>query len=188
MRRRFYYLHRLAALGVLTAMSLIVYMLESLLPPLFIPGAKLGLANLFSVFALILWTPAEGFVLLLARTILGGLLVGNLSTLLYSLGAGVVSLCVTALLLYCVHPRISLVCVSIVGAVVHNIAQNLIFVLLSATPEAMGYLPYLALIGVVSGLIVGLIEVWLVKALPASAYEKTLAPIGKSQKARRETL
>lgn len=176
MRKRSCYIHRLAALSVLTAMSLIVFLLESLLPPLFIPGAKPGLANLFSLFALILWSPAEAFTLLIARTLLGGMIVGNLSSLLYSLGAGVCSLAISSLLIYLVFPRVSLVCVSVCAAVAHNLVQNLIFAAVSATPEAMGYLPYLALIGVLSGLIVGLVAYWAIKAIPQSTYEKTLSP------------
>ena len=61
---------RLAVLGVLAALSLAVHTLESVFPPLFgIPGAKLGLANLFSMLALVLYGPLDAALILLARTL-----------------------------------------------------------------------------------------------------------------------
>ena len=49
---------KLAILSVLTTLGLLSFLLENLLPPLFVPGAKPGLSNLFTLLALVWFSPA----------------------------------------------------------------------------------------------------------------------------------
>jgi heptaprenyl diphosphate synthase len=100
------------------------------------------------------------------RTTLGSLLVGNLSSWVYSFVAGITAVAVTGFLYWLLSDKVSLVAISVVGAVVHNITQNTIFCLITDTPELYAYLPYLAVLGVVAGLIVGFAVVLLVKSVP----------------------
>ena len=51
---KYFSARRIATLAVLTAMGLIMFMVESLFPPLFLPGAKMGLSNIFSLLTLFL--------------------------------------------------------------------------------------------------------------------------------------
>ena len=147
-------------------MGLIMFMVESLFPPLFLPGAKMGLSNIFSLFALITLGPVDAVIVVLVRTLLGSMFAGNMSTLMYSLTAGLVSIVVQILLIKCVYPRVSVVAISVVSAVVHNLTQNVVFCLVSSTPEMYSYMPYLALAGVLAGLVVGFAVTIIVKALP----------------------
>lgn len=157
---------RLTMLAVLSALSLCMFVVENLFPPLILPGAKLGLGNVFSLFALAVLGPIEGLIVVAVRCTLGSLVVGNLTTLLYSLAGGLVSFALSALLYKFVYPRVSIVAISVCGAVVHNLVQNLVFCLVSDTPQMFGYMPYLALLGVLSGVTVG-VAVWLaLRTLP----------------------
>lgn len=151
---------RAALVAVLSALALCSFVVENLFPPLFLPGAKLGLGNAFSLFALIVLGPIDGIVVAVIRTTLGSLIVGNMSTLLYSLTAGLVAVVLQAVLVRFLYPTVSVVAVSVCGAVVHNITQNVVFVLVSQTPQMVSYMPYLALTGVLSGIVVG-VAVWL---------------------------
>lgn len=151
---------RAALVAVLSALALCSFVVENLFPPLFLPGAKLGLGNAFSLFALIVLGPIDGIVVVVIRTTLGSLIVGNMSTLLYSLTAGLVAVVLQAVLVRFLYPTVSVVAVSVCGAVVHNITQNVVFVLVSQTPQMVSYMPYLALTGVLSGVVVG-VAVWL---------------------------
>ena len=120
---------RLAVLGVLAALSLAVHTIESAFPPLFgIPGAKLGLSNLFSMLALVVYGPLDAFCILLARTLLGALIGGSASSLLFSLSGGGAALLVSILLIYFAVPRVSYLAVNIAAAVIHNIVQVAVFV------------------------------------------------------------
>ena len=156
---------RIATLSVLTALGLLAFLIESLFPPLFLPGAKMGISNVFSLLTLILLGPADAVILVVVRTLLGSVFGGNVSSLIYSLSAGLVSIFVSILLIKWM-PRISLIAVSVMAAVMHNLTQNVVFCLVSNTPQMYLYLPYLAVLGVVAGLVVGFAVFFLVKYLP----------------------
>ncbi len=165
---------KIAVLAMLTGLSLVTFIIESLLPPMLIPGAKPGIANVFSFIALIMYSPWEAFLIVGARTLLGAVYAGNLSALLYSLTGGVVSMAVSAILTYLVFPAISLFAVSICAAVAHNITQNIVFVFLSGSALMFGYMPYLALLGIVSGAVVGGITLLIFRGVPENAFKKVI--------------
>lgn len=163
---------KIAVLSLLTGLGLIAFIIENLLPPLFIPGAKLGLANIFSFATLILYSPAEAFLVLIARTVLGAVFAGNLSALLYSFTGGAVSLTVSSILIYTAYPKISITAVSVAGAVLHNITQNIVFVFLTGSVLMFGYMPYLALLGIFSGAVVGGITLAVFRGIPVKTFDK----------------
>ena len=165
---------KIATLAIFTALSLIMFIIENQFPPLFIPGAKMGLANIFSFAALIMYSPVEAFAIVAIRTGLGAIYAGNVSALLYSFTGGVISMAVSSVLMYTVYPRISVMAVSVCAAVAHNITQNIVFVIISGTALTFGYMPYLVLIGILSGAIVGGVIMLLFKKVPTSVFEKAL--------------
>lgn len=160
---------KIAVLGILTGLSLITFIIESLLPTV-VPGAKPGLANIFSLAALIIYSPAEGFIVVAARTVLGAVFAGNFSQLMYSFTGGVVSMCLSSVLMYCLHPRVSVMAVSVAAAVAHNITQNSVFVFLSGSALMFGYMPYLILSGVISGAVVGGVTMLVFRAVPQNTF------------------
>ena len=80
------------------------------------------------MLTLFLLGPTEAFVLVVVRTVLGSMFTGNMSTLLYSLTAGIVSVAVSSVLVQFVYPKISIVAISVVSAIMHNVTQNVVFV------------------------------------------------------------
>ena len=146
---------RLTLCGVLTAAALSIFVLEAQLPPLLpIPGIKLGLSNLITLFALLYLSPLETVFILLARILLGGFLIGNPSTLLYSLLGGIACLGIELLLLYPLKvPYIW--AVSAVGAIVHNLMQLSLAILITKAASLLWYLPFLLIAGVLTGLFTG---------------------------------
>lgn len=173
-KTKYFSAKRVATLSVLSAMGLIMFMVESLFPPLILPGAKMGLSNIFSMLALYLLGPVDAFVLVVVRTVLGSMFTGNMSTLMYSLTAGVVSVVVSSVLVEYVYPRVSIVAVSIVSAVMHNLTQNVVFCLVSDTPQMFSYMPWLALLGVLAGVIVGFAVWFILKMVPTRMFANIL--------------
>ncbi|MCD7729208.1 MAG: Gx transporter family protein [Clostridia bacterium] len=165
---------KIAMLALLSALGLITFVIENQFPPLFVPGAKMGLANIFSLAAIIMYGPLEGLCVVAVRTVLGSLFAGNISMLLYSLTGGVVAWAVSSLLIYLACPKVSVFAVSVVAAVCHNITQNIVYVFITGTSLMLGYLPYLALIGVLSGAIVGAVVVIIFKKVPTSVFQRFL--------------
>lgn len=114
----------IALCAVLTALALGLSTLESLFPVTLIvplPGVKLGLANIVTVFALYELGAVPALTILTARCLLGGLFAGNLSALLFSLLGGFTAMLVMIALRRC--RRLSVYGVSIGGAAAHNLGQ-----------------------------------------------------------------
>lgn len=160
---------RAAVLGLLSALALCAFLLESLVPIPYLPGAKLGLANIFSMLALLLYGLPDALLVVLVRTFLGSLFAGNVSMLLYSMTAGIAAALITRPLLFAL-PHLSFPAISIVGAVVHNMVQLAVYCGLTGTALLFGYAPYLCLMGIFSGTAVGLAVMWTLKALPANFF------------------
>ena len=101
---------RIAYAALLTAIALVLHLLENALPPLlsFAPGAKMGLSNVVSLIALFLLGVPDAYVILIIRCLLGAVFGGNLWSLVYALPAGIISLTVQVLLVKLVLPKLSL--------------------------------------------------------------------------------
>ena len=162
---------KLSLLALYSAMALIVFVIESLVPSLIVPGAKIGLANLFVLLALYTFGVGEAFFVMLIKCVLGNLIAGNLSSLVFSVFGGVVCLAVCSLVFCFAKDKISVVALSVLGAVVSNMAQNAVYAFITQTTSVFFYLPYLALLGVLSGMVVGFTTVFVLKRLPKSSKE-----------------
>lgn len=147
---------RLVTDGILTAVALTIFVLEAQLPlPVPIPGIKLGLSNIVTLFALVFLSGKDAAGILLARILLGAFLTGNPATLLYSLLGGLSCLAAEVLLL-----RLGSVQfiwgISAIGALVHNTAQLAAAALVTRTASVFWYLPFLWIAGILTGLFTGL--------------------------------
>ncbi|MCI9406918.1 MAG: Gx transporter family protein [Clostridia bacterium] len=174
MKRSSFTAKKIATLAVFTTLSLITFIIENQFPPMFIPGARMGLANIFSFAALIMYSPIEAFLIVAIRCGLGAVYAGNVSALLYSFTGGVIAMEVSSVLMYTLYPRISVTAVSVTAAVCHNVTQNVVFVLMSGTVNMFVNLPYLVLLGIASGAIVGGVVMLVFKKVPKNVFLKAL--------------
>ena len=149
-------LQQLTELALLTALSLILFVIELRLPDLApIPGVKLGLANIIIVYAAFRYQPGETVMLTVSRLLLGAIFAGNLSALLYS--AAGAALCLLGMLgIKRWIPTGSIWLCSVIGAMLHNSGQICAAMLLMHTPAVLSYLPVLLVTGGVAGLFTGL--------------------------------
>ena len=146
---------RLAKLAVLTTAALIIFTFEAQIPaPVPIPGVKLGLANIITVYAAFTMTGYEAALILLCRIILGSLFTGTAVSMLYSLGGGALCIAVT-LLLAKVLGRGQMWVASICGAISHNLGQLAVAALVMGTGAVFVYLPPLMISAVVTGAFTG---------------------------------
>ena len=151
--------------AILSALSTLAFLIESLFPPIILPGTKLGLSNVFILLSSLILGVKYGFITLVVKILIGSLFSGNLSSIMYSLPAGIISLSIQCVLLFVVK-KVSIIASSIAGAVINVTVQNFIFCLVTDAFEYLFYLPYLALISVLSGLTVGFAVYLTVKKLP----------------------
>ena len=157
---------QLALCAVLTALALGLSTLENLFPvTLFIPlpGVKLGLANIVTVFALYQLGPLPALCILAARCLLGSLFAGNASAMLFSLLGGLTAM----LVMIALHalPRLSVYGVSVGGAAAHNCGQVAAAMLTLGTAAPLAYLPFLLLVSVFTGALTGFVAALLFRAM-----------------------
>ena len=148
---------RLCVSGVLGALALALSYLEALLPlslviPL--PGIKLGLANIVTVYAMFTFGPGDTLMMLAGRIFLGAVFSGQMMTLIYSAAGGFLSWCVLLLLRKMLDRRQIWLCSPVAG-VFHNLGQLLAAAAVMKTWTVLAYLPYLVLAGIIAGLFTG---------------------------------
>ena len=145
-----------AQLGLLTALALIAGYIELLIPmPVGIPGVKPGLANLVVVWALYALGPYEALAVNGMRILLSGFLFGNLSMILYSLAGAAMSF--VCMYLAKKSGAFTILGVSIVGGVTHNVGQLLVAMAVLETKSLIYYGPVLQAAGLVTGAVIGIL-------------------------------
>lgn len=144
-------LRKLTFCAALTAAALVTFVLESQIPPLtVIPGIKPGLSNVFTLFAFETLGPGWALALLLVRVVLGSVITGQMSALLYSMSGGL-----------CAYFGMFLLCRVLSGdklwvrsvfcAMLHNCGQLCAAALVMGTDAIWYYLPVLLLAAIFSG-------------------------------------
>lgn len=150
--------------GVFTALALIFSYVEAMIPINFgIPGVKLGLANLIVVIVLYKGDWKDALFIAVARIVLSGFIFGNLFSILYSLAGGLLSLLVMILLKR--TNAFSIAGVSIGGGAAHNVGQLLVAMFVVQTYQVGYYLPVLLIAGVLTGAMIGIVALEVVKRL-----------------------
>jgi heptaprenyl diphosphate synthase len=156
---------RLTRMALLAALALIIFVLEAQLPPpVPIPGVKLGLANIVTVYAMFRLGPRDSLLILLTRILLGNLFAGSVMALLFSLAGGL--LCWAVMLL--LRPLLTekqIWAASPLGAMAHNLGQMAVTAAVYRTAQLLVYLPALLLSGLVTGLFTGLAAQFLLDRL-----------------------
>jgi heptaprenyl diphosphate synthase len=151
-------IRKLVLMGLFISMALILHYIEGFFPVLIpgVPGAKLGLANIFTLVTLVVFGWKEAFIVVVVRSILGPLLGGAPTGILYSMAGGVLSAAVMAAVYRILGNRVSLFGVSIAGAVFHNIGQLLVAALVFSNFYLFTYLPIMTITALPTGFFVGL--------------------------------
>lgn len=143
---------KLTLMAILTALAMILSYIERFIPlqmliPL--PGIKLGLANTVTLFALYMLDIPSAFLILTVRCLLGALFAGSVTSLLFSITGGLLSMLLMSLAKNV--KGLSIYGISVLGAAMHNLGQIITASVLMHSSGVFGYLPYLLLIGIACG-------------------------------------
>lgn len=154
--------NKVAVFGVFTSLALILSYVELLIPINFgIPGMKLGLANLLVVILLYKGCPRDALLLSVIRILLSGLIFGNMFSIFYSLGGGLLSLAVMVFLKK--TGQFTVAGISIGGGASHNVGQLLVAMFVVQTYQVGYYLPVLLIAGVITGAVIGILSAEVLK-------------------------
>lgn len=154
---------KLTTMALLSAIALTIFMVEAQIPALMpIPGIKLGLSNIVTVYAVYAMGAKEGAAILFVRIFLGAIFSGNFSTILYSAAGGGLAILTTIGLKHILKES-QLWIAGCLGAVAHSIGQMVVAVWVTGTPSVLIYLPVMIVCSIITGLFTGLCAQILVK-------------------------
>ena len=156
-------IRKLTTMAMLCAVALIIFVIEAQIPALVpIPGIKLGLSNIITVFAVFTIGSWEAAMILAARIFLGAVFAGNFSTILYSAAGGALAILATIGLKKLLKET-QLWVAGCLGAIAHSIGQMAMAIAITQTPGLAIYLPVMIGCSIVTGTFTGLCAQFLVK-------------------------
>lgn len=148
---------KMVLLSVLVSQALVLHVIERMIPvPIPIPGVKLGLANVISLFTIVIFGWKEAMLVVFLRTMLGSFFGGGVSSFLYSFTGGIISTIAMALLYKYFKNVFSIIAISVVGAVFHNAGQIWIASMVVSNANIFYWLPVLLISGVITGIFIGI--------------------------------
>jgi len=150
-------------MAMLTTVALMLSYVESFIPALPIPGAKIGLPNVVTLVALYTTGFWGALSITLMRTTIAAFLFSSPVSWFYSVSGGIISLIVMYVLIKMFKDNISLMAVSITGAIVHNLAQLSVAVIVLETISIATLLPWLIIVAIPAGIVVGVAAKYLLK-------------------------
>lgn len=154
---------RLVLTAMLTGIALVIFIVELQIPSLTqIPGIKLGLANIVTLFALAVLGRREAFAVMILRIIIGCIFAGGVSALIYSLSGGLCCFLVMCVAYKFLKNELIWV-VSALGGIAHNVGQIAAARVVMGTNGVLLYLPVLVVSGMVTGIFTGVCAYYVLK-------------------------
>lgn len=157
---------RMVFLSLLVAQALVLNIIERMLPvPFIAPGAKLGLANIITLVCLYSYGFKDAMLVTILRVILGTLLGGSVSSFLYSISGGILSLIFMFIIMKFGKDNVSTIGVSVTGAFFHNVGQVLMAAIIIQNIRIVSYLPILSVAAIATGIFIGIVGSYLLRFL-----------------------
>lgn len=156
--------HKIALLGVLLAVTIVIAILESFIPSFTIPGIKLGFANIVILVTLYEVGILEAVFINLVRVLVVSLVRGTFLSMGFfmSLTGAFMSLGIM-ILFHLVIKKFSIIGVSVIGSLFHVIGQILIAMIYMGSVYVVYYLPIIGISAVITGILVGFIARAIIK-------------------------
>ena len=150
---------RISKLSMLLALSLVLSLVESYIPILngIITGFKVGFANIVVLFSLYNLSFREAISLSILRVFIMGILRTGLFSITFTFSLAGALLSVVAMFLAKNYTKLSIVGVSIIGAIFHSIGEIVIAMLFLSNTNIVYYLPILLVVSLLTGSLVGII-------------------------------
>lgn len=159
-------LKRTVIIAIFAAVSVVLSLIEASIPiNMGVPGAKLGLANIMVLTCLYFLRARDSLMMVLLKTLLTAFIFGTFSSFLFSIMGALFSFAAMWFLLAVGRKRLSVIGISIVGGIAHNVGQLTAAAFYFRTSNIFYYLPMLLIMGVLTGIAVGIAVRYLIPAL-----------------------
>lgn len=151
-------------ISLFVSVALIVSLLEYYIP-IPIPNVRLGLSNIIIINSILLFGFKETFFISFLKAILLVIILGNPISFIYNFSAGFTSIVTMYILNKFCSKYLSLIGISVLGSVSHVMVQILVSMVLLNTRTLINFIPFLGIIGVFAGILVGIISNYMYKIL-----------------------
>lgn len=151
-------------ISLFVSVALIVSLLEYYIP-IPIPNVRLGLSNIIIINSILLFGFKETFFISFLKAILLVIILGNPISFIYNFSAGFTSIVTMYILNKFCSKYLSLIGISVLGSVSHVMVQILVSMVLLNTRTLINFIPFLGIIGVFIGILVGIISNYMYKIL-----------------------
>lgn len=155
---------KLTSLSLAVALAMILSFVESQIPPFVaVPGVKIGLSNIVTMFLLYTYGWREAGAVSMVRVVLSSFIFGSVVSLMYSLSGAVFSFIIMLVL-----KKVGIFSelgVSVAGGVFHNVGQIVCACIIMENAAIASYLPPLIISGTLAGIAVGILAGLLTKKL-----------------------
>lgn len=150
---------------MLAAQAVVISLIERMITPpfAFAPGAKLGLGNLISLIAIFTLPARDSVKVVALRLLISTFLGGTFSTFLYGFAGTSLSYLGMLAAKQLGPKRVSPIGISILGGMLHNLGQLIVFATIARSFYVLNYLPILSFTGILSGFLVGLAATYLLE-------------------------
>ncbi|MCC5911593.1 MAG: Gx transporter family protein [Clostridiaceae bacterium] len=150
---------KLTYLAMLVSLGLALHIMENFIPNPFIgvaPGAKLGLANIIGLITLVTFGLKYALTVNVLRCIIAGVASGAITSMMYSVSGAILSTLLMWIAYKLFSKYFSLVGVSVIGALGHNVAQLMVAALIINNIRIFTYLPIMMFASIFTGIFIGL--------------------------------
>lgn len=147
---------KISLLALFTAFAVILSYVETFIPTIGIPGAKLGLANFAVIMVMYLLGNKEALIINVIRIIIIGIFFGNMFSICFSIAGALVSF--IGMVILKSTKKISMITVAIIGGVLHNVGQIIIASVILKNTGIFTYVPVLIIVGVITGTVIGVLS------------------------------
>lgn len=166
-------IYKMVFIALLVSQALVLYWVEGLIsPPIGVPGAKLGLTNIFTLVALYTLDMASTTIVVVLRVVLSMLLSSNIQALLFSISGALLSLFMMYLTKKLLKEKVSRIGVSVVGASFHNLGQLLVAAFTLNNFRIITLLPLLIAIAIPTGIFVGIVSNFMIDHLKKLKFKE----------------
>lgn len=149
-----------ARIALLLALSVVLSIIEGMIPVFsgFIPGLKIGLANIAVLFVLYKYSFKDAFILSILRVFLVAILRTGLFSITFSFSLVGATLSILVMGLAKKVTSLSIIGISTLGSITHTIGQLIVASLFLESSKIFYYFPFLLIISTISGIVIGIIS------------------------------
>lgn len=154
---------KMVYMALLSAIAIVLHMVETALQLPLPAGMKLGLANIISLVVVEMYGTKEMFIVNFFRVIISSLMTGIFMSYPFFISCGGVLLSSIALAILKKLTDLPVVSTSVIAAVFHNIGQVLVVAYLLSSQAIMSYVFILLASSIPTGIFTGLTAIEILK-------------------------